>query len=95
MNILLSLKRILYLKKIDMRSQIFSFFVFHSIYGHVNHSAGWVIIKVNFSSILSEKCSADQYDSWTPTDNVSGGISGKAEKMVIKRDKIITVKPLI
>jgi len=45
-----------------------------SIYGHTSGnelSAGWIVVKVDFSQILSRRCDKSDYYSWSPTSGVT------------------------
>jgi hypothetical protein len=41
-----------------------------SVYGHENRNSGWMIVKLDFSKILTEKCQDKDYTLWTPADQV-------------------------
>ncbi|XP_041368197.1 VPS10 domain-containing receptor SorCS3-like [Gigantopelta aegis] len=47
-----------------------------SVYGHAISGGGWILVKLNFGSILKKQCdnSAD-YIKWKPTDQLSHGVS--------------------
>lgn len=37
-----------------------------SVFGHMNSSEGWVMVKLDFGSVLKRKCSLDDYEMWQP-----------------------------
>ncbi|XP_064630142.1 VPS10 domain-containing receptor SorCS1-like [Lineus longissimus] len=43
-----------------------------SVYGHENRDAGWMIVKLDFSKILTVKCKRSDYQLWTPADELEG-----------------------
>ena len=44
-----------------------------SIYGHRSKDAAWMILKLNFSSILTRKCGDSDYYDWTTLQKVGLG----------------------
>ncbi|CAH1785148.1 unnamed protein product [Owenia fusiformis] len=57
-----------------------------SIYGHMDKNQGWVIVKVDFSSILSLKCTDNDYTTWTPYDE-AGHECILGQKIIYERRK--------
>ncbi len=61
----------LLLCRVQDESNICSLFLFWSIYGHLNKDSAWMIIKVNFSSILTERCDKERdFYKWEVLDKV-------------------------
>lgn len=57
-----------------------------SIYAHKFPSKGWILIKANFSSILTKRCMPDDYEKWTPVEQITNGcILGR--KLTFERKK--------
>ncbi|XP_052828745.1 VPS10 domain-containing receptor SorCS3 [Octopus bimaculoides] len=57
-----------------------------SVYAHKFPSKGWILVKANFSSILTRRCSSEDYESWNPAEEVSKGcILGR--KLIFERKK--------
>jgi len=45
-----------------------------SIYGHTSgadNRAGWIVVKIDFSQILRQRCNASDYYKWYPTSGVT------------------------
>lgn len=52
--------------------QMMSKLHFHRIFGYyLGQRFAWLIIDLNFTDIVPDQCSADDYIQWTPTDGVS------------------------
>ena len=52
--------------------QMMSKLHFHRIFGYyLGQRFAWLIIDLNFTDIVPDQCSADDYIEWTPTDGVS------------------------
>ncbi|KAL4231927.1 Sortilin-related VPS10 domain containing receptor 2 [Mactra antiquata] len=41
-----------------------------SVFGHTNTSEGWIMVKMNFQSVLQRKCSYEDYELWSPSSDV-------------------------
>ena len=47
------------------------FFFFHSLFGQYSkQDFQWLSVKLNFTSVLNQKCQAGNYTYWSPNDEV-------------------------
>ena len=48
-------------------------FLFCSVFGHYSQSEEfqWLVVKLDFGSVLSQRCTARDYTLWSPSDEVS------------------------
>ena len=47
-------------------------FEFTSVFGqHTGRTFKWLSVKLNFTSVLNQKCLADNYTTWSPNDEVT------------------------
>ncbi|XP_067656980.1 VPS10 domain-containing receptor SorCS2-like isoform X2 [Haliotis asinina] len=58
-----------------------------SVYGHENRSSVWTVVKLNFSSVLTQKCVKDNYTTWTPADQMDTQKCILGGKIVYERRK--------
>ncbi|XP_071091017.1 VPS10 domain-containing receptor SorCS2-like isoform X1 [Haliotis cracherodii] len=58
-----------------------------SVYGHENKGSIWTVVKLNFSSVLTQKCVQDNYTSWSPADQMDNQNCTLGRKIVYERRK--------
>jgi hypothetical protein len=63
-----------------------------NIYGHTSSkvdssNGGWIIVKLNFTQILSQQCNASEYYTWTPTSGITNHSCLLGQKFVFERRK--------